>query len=92
MTTMDTRVVEETIYVAPGNSQCRVYVMPYPLRPGQRPEDLAPQYQDQWLEIGLLNFQLRLVYISPKYAHLREDIEGLMGGTTLALRNGQVVN
>lgn len=71
----------ETIYIAPGNSQCRVYTMPYPMRPGQAPGDILPQFRDQWAEIGLLNAQLKLSYISPEYADLAEDIQGQMGGT-----------
>lgn len=71
----------ETIYIAPGNAQCRVYALPYPMRPGQRPADILPQYQDSWVNIGLLNFKLELVYLDARYAHLAGDIEGQMGGT-----------
>lgn len=71
----------ETIYIAPGNSQCRVYALPYPMRPGQKPGDILPQYHADWAEIGLLNFQLKLVCIDPAYADIAEDIEGQMGGT-----------
>lgn len=74
-------MVIETIYVAPGNSQCRVYALPYSLRPGQVPSDILMQYRDKWKEIALLNFQLKLVYIDPAYADLKEDIEGQMGGS-----------
>lgn len=69
-----------TIYIAPGANQCRVYHMPYPMRPGQRPSDLAQRYQDEWRHIALLNFQLKLVYIDPAYKHLAEEIECRMGG------------
>lgn len=72
---------KETIYVHPGQNQCRVYMMPYPLRPGQTPDDLLPQFKEKWVEIALLNFQLKVVYIDPRYADLRDDIEGQMGGT-----------
>lgn len=71
----------ETIYVAPGNSQCRVYAIPHGMRPGQKPSDLLPSFQESWAEIGLLNFELKLVCIDPEYAHLRDDITGQMGGT-----------
>lgn len=71
----------ETIYIAPGNAQCRVYALPYALRPGQAPEDILPQYQKAWPQIGMLNFQLKLVCIEPAYADLAEDLEGQMGGT-----------
>lgn len=75
------RMRRETIYVHPGNSQCRVYAMPYALRPGQAPDDILPQYQAKWVEIALLNFQLKIVYLNPAYEDLRDDIEGQMGGT-----------
>lgn len=71
----------ETIYIAPGNSQCRVYTMPYPMRPGQAPGDIMPQFRDQWAEIGLLNAQLKLVCLASEYADLAEDIQGQGGGT-----------
>jgi hypothetical protein len=71
----------ETIYIAPGESRCRVYAMPYPMRPGQHPRDLAPQYQRAWKEIAMLNHKLELVYIEAEYADLAEDIRGQMGGT-----------
>jgi hypothetical protein len=75
----------ETIFVAPGNTQCRVYALPYALRPGQQPGDILEQYRTAWLEIGLLNAQLKLVHISPEYADLAEDIAGQMGGTYFAV-------
>lgn len=71
----------ETIYIAPGNAQCRVYALPYALRTGQKPEDILPQYRDAWKEIGLLNYQLKLVCLDPAYADLKDDIQGQMGGT-----------
>ncbi|MDO9179183.1 MAG: hypothetical protein Q7U16_12830 [Agitococcus sp.] len=70
----------QTIYIAPGNVQCRVYALPYPLRPNQKPTNIALKYQSQWKEIGLLNCQLKLVWLDPLYADFREDIEGQMGG------------
>lgn len=74
-------MVIETIYIAPGYSQCRVYALPYGMRPGQAPNDILPQYRAQWKEIGLLNAQLKLVCLEPAYADLKDDIEGMMGGT-----------
>ena len=70
-----------TIYVAPGESQCRVYAIPYAMRPGQHPRDIDYRYQCEWPEIGLLNHKLDLVCIDPAYAHLADDIRGQMGGT-----------
>jgi hypothetical protein len=71
----------ETIYIAPGDNQCRVYALPYPMRPGQSPGDIAYQYQSDWKHIALLNHKLALVYIEPDYADLKDDIAGQMGGT-----------
>lgn len=71
----------ETIYIAPGNAQCRVYALPYALKAGQCPDDILPQYRDSWTEIGLLNFQLKLVCLDSAYVDLAQDIEGQMGGT-----------
>jgi hypothetical protein len=71
----------ETIFIAPGNAQCCVYAIPYQMRMGQKPGDILPQYRDDWVEIGLLNFQLKLVCLEPAYADWRHDIEGQMGGT-----------
>lgn len=72
---------KETIYIAPGHSQCRVYALPYQMRPGQSPDHIDCRYRNAWKEIGLLNFELRLVCIDPGYADLSEDITGQMGGT-----------
>lgn len=71
----------KTIYIAPGNSQCRVYAIPYAMRPGQSPRDIGYKYQREWSKIGLLNHNLELVWIDPKYAHLAGEIAGQMGGT-----------
>ena len=71
----------ETIYIAPGNSQCRIYAMPYPMRPGQKPSDIAHQYQKDWRQIGLLNYQLKLAYLEKEYRPFGDDIEGQCGGT-----------
>jgi hypothetical protein len=69
-----------TIYIAPGNVQCRVYLLPYPLRQGQRPLDILPKYRDQWKEIGLMNWELKLVCLEPAYSPFRQDIEERHGG------------
>jgi hypothetical protein len=71
----------ETIYVAPGENQCRVYALPYPMRPGQSPRDIAYEYQSSWIHIAMLNHKLELRYIEPAYADLKDDIVGQMGGT-----------
>lgn len=66
------------------HSQYRVYAMPYPMRPGQHPEDLAEKFKSQWKEVGLLatdwnsriegkNF--KLICIERQYAHLKEELE-----------------
>ncbi|EEF23635.1 conserved hypothetical protein, partial [Ricinus communis] len=57
---------EETIFVAPGSHQCRIYVMPYHMRPGQKPGDIAWEYQQRdWKEIGLLDSRLNCAVSSP---------------------------
>lgn len=71
----------ETIYIAPGNSRCRVYAIPYPMRPGQSPADISYEYQRHWNEIGLLNHRLEVVCLDKGYQHLRHEIEGQCGGT-----------
>lgn len=81
----------ETIYIAPGHAQCRVYAIPHPMRPGQSPRDILPQYRGCWAEIGLLNFQLKLVCIEPAYADLSDDIAGQMGGTFFEVDRPQAV-
>lgn len=73
--------MKRTIYIAPGNSQCRVYVIPYPMRPGQHPRDIAEHYRRDWQEIGLLNFRLEIVCLEPEFSPYREDIAGSCGGT-----------
>lgn len=74
-----------TIYVAPGYNQCRVYAIPYEMRPGQAPRDIAPQFQRDWREIALLrpNYReqrLELVYLDPAYAAHRDDIASASAG------------
>lgn len=71
----------ETIYIAPGYNQCRVYAIPYPMRKGQQPSDIDMKYLRLWREIALLNSRLELVYIEPAYRFLKDEIAGSMGGT-----------
>ncbi|MBC8739761.1 hypothetical protein F6X40_23905 [Paraburkholderia sp. UCT31] len=75
----------ETIYIAPGYNSCRVYAIPYPMRPNQRPADILPQYQSSWREVAMLNHRLELRYIEADYVDLKDDIEGQMGGTFFAV-------
>jgi hypothetical protein len=72
----------ETLYVAPGHPQCRVYAMPYPMGPHQKPADftVAHQLQD-WREVARLDSERELVYIEPGYAAFASDIVGRAGGT-----------
>lgn len=79
---------DSTVYIAPGDRQCRVYVLPYHMRPGQVPSDIHHRYHAEWREIGLLNSRLELVCIEPDYAHLKDDIAGQMGGSFFPLVNG----
>ena len=72
---------KNTLYVAPGQNQCNVYVMNYPMKAGQKPSDLNPKFQDKWKQVALLNASLNIVWIDPAVSHLKEDIEGQMGGT-----------
>jgi len=82
---------EETIFVAPGSHQCRIYAMPYHMRPGQKPGDIAWEYQQRdWKEIGMLDSRLKLRCIEPDYAHLKDDLEGMMGGTFMQLTGGKL--
>lgn len=75
-----------TLYVAPSDSsQCRVYAMPYPMRPGQAPRDLNWEYQKAWQEIGLMRAdyragRLELVCLSREFQSLIEDIRALGAG------------
>ncbi len=77
---MSSQAWVETIYIAPGHPQCRVYAMPYPMGPNQKPADILPQHQMDWREVAKLNGELELVYIEPGYADLAGDIAGQMGG------------
>lgn len=79
----ESKTVAGTIYIAPGNSQCRVYAMPYRMRPGQSPTDLLPEHQANWQHIALLDHRLDLVYLEANFHHLKQDIEGTMPGTII---------
>ena len=71
----------ETLYIAPGHCECRVYAMPYPMAPNQTPADLATTHQlHDWREIAKLDRDHALVYIEPGYADFSSDIVGRQGG------------
>lgn len=73
----------ETLYVAPAvtdhGTQCRIYAMPYPMRPGQKPSDIHWKYQRDWKEIGLMNSRGKLVCCEPAYRRHLEALD-LYGG------------
>ena len=84
---------KETLWIAPNalaGSHCRVYLLPYPMRPGQRPEDLQSRFQQDWKEVALLqvdyereegrNFKLITCesFIDPS---VRDELTYGMGGT-----------
>lgn len=77
---MSSQTWVETIYIAPGHPQCRVYAMPYPMRQNQKPADIPPQHQMDWREVAKLNHDLKLVYIEAGYADLAVNIAGQIGG------------
>jgi len=74
-----------TVYIAPGGLFCNVYAMPYPMRQGQRPADLAHRYQLQWKLVGRLDSNLKVVFLDPALQDFKADIEGAMGGTWMAV-------
>ena len=74
-----------TLVVAPGSSQCRLYLMPYPMRPGQHPMHLEQRFQDEWEHVGMLNSQLKVAYLDERLHHLHSELEGSMGGTYFEL-------
>lgn len=78
---MSSRVWSETIYIAPGNPDCRVYAMPYPMRPDQRPSDMPLKEQMDWREVAKLDCGWDLVYIEPAYAHLAANLVGRLSGS-----------
>lgn len=67
---------EETIFIAPGLNSCNVYAMPYPMREGQSPRDLADRYKDSWVCIGQLNHKLEIRFLDEKYQDLKDEIQG----------------
>lgn len=81
MTNRPSPTIKGTIYIAPGNSGCRVYAMPYRMRPGQSPRDLQERFADQWTLAAQLDHQLKIITLEVQFRHLREDIEGQMAGT-----------
>ena len=70
-----------TIFIAPGSTQCRVYAIPYPMRPGQSPADIDPKYQDDWVFVALLDHELKALSSEPGIRPLLPEIEGQMGGS-----------
>ena len=72
----------DTIYIAPGYSQCRVYAIPGGLPKGVEPRDVD-YFESLTLfkEIGLLNHKLELVCLEPEYLPFRDEIDGAGPGT-----------
>lgn len=70
--------MREIIYIHPGYSQCRVYAIWGKVPKGKHPRDLDDR---EWIEIGLLNNKLEVVYLKEFYQCLKDEIEGQMGGT-----------
>jgi len=75
------KTIAGTIYIAPGNSGCRVYAIPYLMRPGQSPRDIDYRHQQDWKLAAQLDHKLNIVTLDTPFRHLRRDIEGQMGGT-----------
>ena len=73
--------IKGTIYIAPGNSQCRVYAIPYRMRPGQGPADILPEYQRDWKLAAILDHKLDIVCLEPEFRHEKMNIEGNISGT-----------
>jgi len=73
--------IEGTIYIAPGNTSCRVYAIPYRMRPGQTPRDLLERFHKDWALAAQLDHELKLITLDTPFRHLKDDIEGQMGGT-----------
>jgi len=74
-------LLNTTIYIHPGENQCNVYQLPYPMRPGQSPADLNPEYQADWRRCGLLNAQLKASWLDKHVWAIKDAVEGQMGGT-----------
>ncbi|MDU8351178.1 hypothetical protein RYA05_04615 [Pseudomonas syringae pv. actinidiae] len=68
-----------TVYIHPGMNTCNVYLIPYPMRPGQSPGDINVDLQHDWRPIAKLDSNLRALFC--EHAHLKSEIEGQMGGT-----------
>jgi hypothetical protein len=76
-----------TIYIAPSPGlgyvaadQARIYAIPYMLRDGQSPRDLAA-YQHQWAEIGLFVPSTQKVRcLESDFAHIAEELVGQAPG------------
>lgn len=61
---------------APGSSQCRLYLMPYPMRQGQHPMHLEQRFQDEWQEVGTLNGSMKIEALDERLHHLHSELEG----------------
>lgn len=72
--------VDHSTSEAPGSSQCRLYLMPYPMRPGQHPMHLEQRFQDEWEHVGMLNSQLKVTYLDERLHHLHSELEGAQPG------------
>lgn len=79
------KVDRYTLYVAPGTNQCRLYLMPYPMRLGQKPSDICHEEQRKWEHVGLLTSSLKVTYLDERLHHLHSELEGAMGGTYFEL-------
>lgn len=73
--------INGTIYIAPGERSCRVYAIPYLMKPGQHPADIIALHQRDWTLAGQLDRDLEIVFLNPAFRDLAADIEGQMGGT-----------
>ncbi|MDM0069644.1 hypothetical protein [Variovorax sp. J31P207] len=71
----------ETLYIAHGHPDRRVYAIPYPMSLNQKPGDMLPKDQQDWREVARLSSDSHLVYIEPEYADLAGNIVGKAGGT-----------
>ncbi|TXG96127.1 MAG: hypothetical protein E6R08_10160 [Nevskiaceae bacterium] len=78
-----------TLFVAPGATPaarlCNIYLMPYPMRPGQRPSDLQPSFQRAWRLVGAMRPDyregcLKVLWLSPSFAAFAEDLEAVGAG------------
>jgi len=67
-----------TLVVAPGSSQCRLYLMPYPMQFGLRFEDVGE-------EVGLLNSEMKVVHLDERLHHLHSELESTQSGDWLEL-------